>query len=287
MKQAIRREQLRKEGGHPMEGAKDVVEFLKKKFCLGKQLEYDKKQGVRRFFWEVGVREVQRSSPLECLPIKGVRQKHCFLGYSRENPIMLKSRELACFCTECVLDPENDVACKNKSHVIPWEVDQVYPTQPGHIASIIEDMHGGVDASNCDYEGHLGDLVSVGDFFAVLAAEDNEWKAEFYILLCTKKAYILEQDLCDAYGAEFQAGDTVLAGHWFQQYGRLESSFVRNDKASISYVDVASVIHMGFGLVPTKVIRGSQGYKLTSDTMEAILCSAKRYVKAERLVCFN
>lgn len=50
MKQALQKEQLWKEGGHPMEGAKDMVEFLRKYFCLGNQLEYDKKQGVRQLF---------------------------------------------------------------------------------------------------------------------------------------------------------------------------------------------------------------------------------------------
>lgn len=276
MKTALRKEQLRKEGGHPMDNAKDAVAFLKKCFCLGREMEYDKKQGVRRFFWEIRIQEVQRSKKSECLPIKGVRHMHSFLGYSQENPIMLKCRELACFCTECMVDPENDNLCENIAHVRPWNVDHVYPLNPGAIASIIQDMHG-LDGDNCDYEQYLGDLVEVGDFFAAVAEEGNIYDVEFYILLCTQKATIVEEDFTDAWGAQFLKGDTLLAGTWYQQYGKLGNTFVWHEKASISYVDVASVVHIKFGLVPTKVLKGSPGFKLSPHTFDAILYAAHRY----------
>lgn len=140
-------------------------------------------------------------------------------------------------------------------------------------------MHDGLDANNCDFENFLGDLVDVGDYFAVLAEEGNVWHAEFYILLCTKSAAIVEADFTDDYGAKFLKGDRVLAGTWYQQYGRSSDySFVRYEKASLSYVDVSSVVHIKFGLVPTKVVSGSPGFKLSPNTLDAILCSTERSV---------
>src|SRR5450759_495624 len=177
----------------------------------------------------LGVGSWQRRSLMGqlCVLSATVRKMHSFFGYSKENPIMLKCRELACFCEECVLDPENvNSDCENRAHVKPWNVDHVFPLQPTEIARIIEDMHDGLDAGDFDPDDYIGDLVKVGDYFAILAEEGNKWNAEFHIMLCKKSPHVAKKNFTDNYGETFLKGDRVLAGIWYQQYGRSDNCFV-------------------------------------------------------------
>ncbi|KAL3702355.1 hypothetical protein R1sor_020377 [Riccia sorocarpa] len=275
LKTALAREQLKGIDGHKLDCAADCVAFLSEKFRLHREKLYGGINEVRRFFWEVKVGDVNRSKRYDCLPIEGTRKLHCFHGFSRLNPTLLNVREMCCFCPSCIdEDWEN---CSNLEYTGPWTLHNVHPRKPADVVDYVDAIGHGQDIPDQSDEGTIADLVEVGDFFAVEAEWPNDYSAEFWILQCTKPLHVLADMTTDAYGETHKEGSSVLEGMWYQQFGKSPTCFVQYPSAPVSVVAAGQVIHVRFALQPTGVLKGSPSFKLSKDTLEAILDSLQRY----------
>ncbi|KAL3701494.1 hypothetical protein R1sor_019516 [Riccia sorocarpa] len=213
-KNALEREQQKGIRGHKLEDAADALQFLTSKFELDREMAYGHQQNARHFFWEVKVGEVDRSKELDCLPIKGTRSLHCFHGYSRSNPTLLRIKELSCFCVVCVDD--EGVRCPTQAYIRKWKLESIHPIKPQDVIAFVEEIGSGVGQGVDWSEGSIVELIEVGDFFAVEAEVPNEFNADFWIIQCTKPMYQLEKDHTDDYGCTFYSGDFTLKGKWYQ-----------------------------------------------------------------------
>ncbi|KAL3685613.1 hypothetical protein R1sor_003635 [Riccia sorocarpa] len=164
-KNALEREQRKGIRGHKLEDAADAVQFLTSKFELDREMAYEHQQNARRFFWEVKVGEVDRSKELDCLPIKGTRSLHCFHGYTRSNPTLLRIKELSCFCAVCVDD--EGVRCPAQAYTGKWKLESIHPIKPQDVIAFAEEIGSGVGQGVDWSEGSIAELIEVGDFFAV------------------------------------------------------------------------------------------------------------------------
>ncbi|KAL3676711.1 hypothetical protein R1sor_026659 [Riccia sorocarpa] len=150
--------------------------------------------------------------------------------------------------------------------------------QPSSLGcNYVEAMGQGEGITDRWDEGTLADVVEVGDFFAVEAEWPIDYNAEFWVLQCTKPLHVLGHTITDAYGETHDEESTVLEGLWYQQFGKSPTCFVRYDSAPTSVVAGRRVIHVRFALSPTGVLRNSPSFKLSSDTLEAVLASLQRY----------
>ncbi|KAL3696603.1 hypothetical protein R1sor_010679 [Riccia sorocarpa] len=250
------------------------IGFLTGKFELDQEMAYGQTQNVRRFFWEIKVGEVDRSKELDCLPIKGTRSLHCFHGYSRVNPTLLKTRELSCFCPSCVDD--EGVNCPNKRYTGDWKLENVHPLKLTDVSAYAEELGAGLGQATDWGEGSIADLVEVGKFFAVEAEASNEFNADFWIMQCSKPLYQLEEDETDDYGNTVYSGDFALQAIWYQQWGRRGTCFIRYGASPESIVRAQDVIHIKFALQPTGTVSGSPSFTLNADTLAEITLSLKR-----------
>lgn len=123
IKSGLEKEQLKGNDGKRLENASDAVKFCKAKFALGQEKEYGDVQMVRRFFWEIGKTEVNRSKKWDCDPIPGSRALHNFDGFSQRLSTLLQVRELACFCSYC-LDDE-PAKCENAAWVGKYKLEMI------------------------------------------------------------------------------------------------------------------------------------------------------------------
>ena len=82
------------------------------------------------------------------------------------------------------------------------------------------------DADEGDDEGwnytvddSLGDLVDIGDNFAIPAEEGNDEEVDFYILQCQRRKYVVMEQFCCVWGAVFQVGQAAIVGTYYQKSG--------------------------------------------------------------------
>ncbi|KAL3681663.1 hypothetical protein R1sor_024619 [Riccia sorocarpa] len=273
-KNALEREQRKGIRGHKLEDVADVVQFLTSKFELDREMAYGHQQNARRFFWEVKVGEVERSKELDCLPIKGTCSLHCFHGYSRSNPTLLRIKELSCFCAVCVDD--EGVRCPAQAYIGKWKLESIHAIKPQDVIAFAEKIGSGMGQGVDWSDGSIAELIEVGDFFAVEAEVPNEFNADFWIIQCTKPMYQLEKDHTDDYGCTFYSGDFALKGKWYQQWGRRSTCFVKYDSSPVSVIRALDVIHIKFALQPTGVVGGSPSFTLKANTLAEITASLRR-----------
>ncbi|CAM6081914.1 unnamed protein product [Calypogeia fissa] len=270
IKQGIQREQLKGIQGAKLDNAHDVVKFCEDKFALGQEKEYGDVQLVRRLFWEIPLGDVNRNKKWDCDPIKGSRKLHCFDGFSSKLSTLLQVRELCCFCPHCVDD--DYTACENKAMVGQFRFEMIQGVLPGDVKQEVLDL--GVGEGGKDREGSLGELVQVGDFYAVEAALPNKWNASFYIMQCEVPVHSVNESFIDGYDQAFKKGDEVVKGRWFQPQPGRELKYVYNNKSPFGYDDPKSIVHIRFGLTPCEAGKGGKGgarvYLLDGDTFAAI-----------------
>ncbi|KAL3678963.1 hypothetical protein R1sor_021919 [Riccia sorocarpa] len=167
--------------------------------------------------------------------------------------------------------------CPNLEYIGSWALHNVHPKNTADVLDYVEAMGQGEGITDRWDERTLADVVEVGDFFAIEAEWPNDYNAKFWVLQCTKPLHVLGHTITDAYGETHDEGSTVLEGIWYQQFGKSPTCFVRYDSAPTSVVAGRRVIHVRFALNPTGVLRNSSSFKLSSDTLEAILTSLQRY----------
>ena len=223
IKRTLTHEEL-KPDGWPMKSAADVVNYLNETF--------QHRSSTKRVFWLVSKDDVQRNVQWDCQRITGSRSLHCIDGYSQDNPCALRYRTLSCFCDLCICGQWR--RCKNRQHVEEWKYLILQPLLESDDPCSDEDddaeennssdfnlpMHS---VSNLPmYEGNpdcLCELLSIGDNFAVKAAEEGQ---DFYLLKCTKKMYQTVKAQKDAWHNKIVRGGKVVEGLY---YGQVEGSF--------------------------------------------------------------
>ncbi|KAL3686065.1 hypothetical protein R1sor_004087 [Riccia sorocarpa] len=154
----------------------------------------------------------------------------------------------------------------------------MHPRKPADVVDYVDAIGDGQGISDQSDEGTIVDLVEVGDFFVVEVEWPNDYSAEFWILQWTKPLHVLADTTTDAYGETHEEGSSVLEGMWFQQFGKSPTCFVQYPSTPVSVVAAGQVIHVRFALQSTGVLKGSPSFKLSKDTLEAILDSLQREV---------
>jgi hypothetical protein len=160
-----------------------VVEFLEEKYtkCVANSYKQSTTPPLSYVFWHIGKKEVDHhEKSVKCNTLPGSKNLYFIMGFSMNEPILLRTRALSCFCVPCINDQWAD--CENPSHVQDWEVQHLVPVNSRAIAKEITEMD---DEENWVHNGisiQIGNLVEVVDNFMVPAAEENNDGVEYYIL---------------------------------------------------------------------------------------------------------
>lgn len=240
IKRTLTHEEL-KPDGWPMKCAADVVNFLNATF---QPTRGGHRCSTQRVFWLVSKDDVQRNLLWDCQPITGSRSLHCVDGYSTDNPCAVRLRTLSCFCDSCVSGHWR--RCKNRQYIEEWKYVSIVPLPETEEADSDEDedeeegsnavlaMPMGQDSNLAIYEGNpelLCEMLSVGDNFAVKAAEANE---DFYLLKCTKAMYQTMRTQTDKWHNRIVRGGIVVEGLYYgQNEGKVDTYTLLDQQAPV------------------------------------------------------
>jgi hypothetical protein len=72
--------------------------------------------------------------------------------------------------------------------------------------------------------GRIWVFLCVGDNFAILAKEGNNEGDEFYVLQCQKTTHIVRNHFICPWGDEFDVGNNVIDGIYYQKWGHGENN---------------------------------------------------------------
>lgn len=135
-------------------------------------------------------------------------------------------RQRSCYCGECLY--ENYSSCKNKDLVDDFENiklereaypavtrsqdDQPPPTKPLHL--------------------HVVDLVNKCSIIAIAAQDDDSY--DYYLMRVISDGLVtLSTEETDDYGCQFQAGNTVLKGHFFLRHNLIDMIYKLDVKKKV------------------------------------------------------
>jgi hypothetical protein len=112
--------------------------------------------------------------------VSGSRKLHSVLEFSESDPTLLMVKELSCFCGPCI--DEDWSNCEQQSHISEPRVVRLRHVDTYQVRLQIE---ANEDPKNWEYgsvDEEIGDLLQVGENFAVPAPEGNDEGVEFYVL---------------------------------------------------------------------------------------------------------
>ena len=120
-----------------------------------------------------------------------------------------------------------------------------------------------------------GDLVDIGDNFAVSADDGNEESVEYYVLQCQRKKAVVCEGFNCVWRGEFEVGQYVILGKYYQKYGRGRNSYIFLKDARPVYIDATLVLACKFSLLPAthRVKGGDPVYVLTNESIDVIRTS--------------
>lgn len=229
LKQSIRKEQLRPDSRR-LHGAEDVVNYLKTSMNRPHAAYPAAKRVVDRHFTLVGKSDVCRKMSMGCATINGSRSMHSIRSVGLQNSTLLQVRDFSCFCSFCLSN--EGVSCSSTAFVKPWKVVTLVPTSRTEGMQEEEDLDQEWQVEDDSHD--LAIALEIGDHFAILAdPEDPQSKgAEFFILLCTRKMYVVEEELLtDPWGGVVERSDEVVEGLYYEQHGLKANTYVLLDAA--------------------------------------------------------
>ena len=93
-----------------------------------------------RFFWLVGVQDIDRSIPYKASTIHGTRELLSIQTKSLQNVFSFDSRNQSCFCHICTENVESTEVCENinNNYVKHWKHTKINPKGKMPLASIEE-----------------------------------------------------------------------------------------------------------------------------------------------------
>jgi hypothetical protein len=189
-----------------------VVSFLQESLSVRVPSSYKKeKSDIRRKFWHI--EGVDRSNSHNCSTIPGSRQLHSIFAFSAADPTKLMVRELSCFCAWCMCeDWEN---CDSQGHVRAWDLLKLRPSNTQLVCDIM-DEHDNEDDWEFGGDGEaVGDMLNIGDNFAMPAEEDNDKGVDFYILQCQCPKFVVREAFECIRGGKFEVGNSVVASIYY------------------------------------------------------------------------
>ena len=194
------------------------------------------KRVVERHFILIGKTEVCRKLSMGCATINGSRSLHSIRSLGSQNNQLLEVRDYSCFCDFCLYSDGG--SCSSAAFVQPWKMVTLVPTSS--LEAMQEEENLDQETWEVDNDSHdLAQALDVGDHFAILAdPEDPQSKgAEFFILLCTKKMYVVQDEILrDAWGGVVERTDEVVEGFYYEQHGKKPNSYVLLDGAGPAIV---------------------------------------------------
>jgi hypothetical protein len=112
------------------------------------------------------------------------------------NKTLLHVCELSCFSKLC-LDGGNG-PCDNETHAVTFDLVTLEPCLPIDFRCPIET----IDAWEVSNDGHsLATCLEVGDNFVVIAQDNIENNACFWVLMCVERLHMVTKDMhVDAFG---------------------------------------------------------------------------------------
>ena len=256
-----------------MKCAADVVNFLNMRFQPTRE---GGSVSTKRVFWLVSSNDVLRSPLWDCKPIAGSRSFHCVDGYSMHNPCDVRFRTLSCFCDPCVNGQWR--RCNNKQHIQEWKYVSIEPLTELVQAGSDEDEDDeenyndlfssqmSQDLSMPMYEGDpevLSKLLSIGDNFAVKAAEENE---DFYLLKCTKTMFQAPRVLKDLWHNKIVRGGILVEGLYYALVEGKVDTYTLLEPPVMIYSHLVRAIRFPMEAVPDL----HNHFKLSSEIYENI-----------------
>lgn len=100
--------------------------------------------------------------------IKGNRAIHCIT--SRDNGGTLETRDLSCYCGECLVGNYN--SCENSSYVNMWETRDLERERGRHRRNITR-------SDTAEKQASLSDLIVSGSVVAIASGDDGH---DYYLL---------------------------------------------------------------------------------------------------------
>ncbi len=72
----------------------------------------------------------------------------------------------------------------------------------------------------------MGDLIHIGDNFAIIVEEGNQEDVDFYILQCQRIKHVIRKAFTYAWGCSFEVDDYVVVGTSYQNWGHGDNCYV-------------------------------------------------------------
>ena len=151
-----------------------------------------------RFFWHIGIADVDRSIPYDATTIHGTRDLHSIKTKDFQNVFSFDSRKLTCFCQICSEDTETIDLCENinDNYVKPWKHNEINQKGKLPLASF-EELESEDVAISIDGD-RISDLVREGKFMYMCTCIymkvifDNEDEFDkFNVLIYVHEMYLL------------------------------------------------------------------------------------------------
>jgi hypothetical protein len=271
VKRFIRQVQLDSHGP-VLHNALDVVALLREHLTTRPETSYtgDLKH-VHRVFWHVGKDDTDRTNIITGDGIKGSRGLHSVRSVDCGDVNKLLKKNLACFCCFCM--DGNYQACENIPWTEEWDVEVLNASSTAYVRRAMEaNFHEDEwDAYGVDGD-YLAACLQLGDNFAVNAEEGNDEDVDFYIVLCTKALFTATKSFKCKWGETFNVGDKVVAGKYYQKWGRSESNYVLLRKGETIHLLASCVRAIKFPMFPAqhRVSGNDPVYTLPSHAADGI-----------------
>lgn len=192
---------------------------------------------ISHFLHEIPVGSIPRTELWDCDQIPRCRSFHSICSVSAADPTQLMVRYLSCFCVPCINNEWDD--CENEDHVSAWLLKKLKPHNTRLVRQYQINTAGGVDESQFTERASqdLADDLRVGDKFVVPAEDGNEEGVLYYVLVCQRTKFVVRTPFSCVWGNDFEVGDEVVEGKYFQRWGNRESgNYVFPDGSHPAYI---------------------------------------------------
>ncbi len=151
---------------------------------------------VMWIFWEVKIKDVDKSQPYDCVKIVESHKMHSISSLDHSNSKLFLMQELSCFYPTCVYGGEEE-DYDNINHTLPWKTIKLVPTKRIATRGMMDDYNFettlGVDGQ------HLADSICQGDNFVVVV-DDPSGGEKYFLLLCDKPLFTCRENFQDGWG---------------------------------------------------------------------------------------
>ena len=273
VKRFIRKEQLNAHGAK-LTCAADVVQFLKENLAERPESSYTgARKPMKRMFWHIGANDVKHKDEAhDCDVVQGTRKIHSIRAANKTNLTQLLVKNLACFCCFCMQKDWD--SCPNLEWTGPWLAEHLQPRlmKPVRDAMTRNWLLGDLEfGSNAD---DLAATLDSGDNFAVTAPANNVEGVEFYIICCIRGVHTVRKAFSCEWGTDFEIGDTVVSGKYYQKWGQAQSaSYIFLKDSHIVYMHSYHVRAVKFLMLPSdqRVSGNVPIYKLPIEAYRGII----------------